>query len=441
MFIKKLRYNVENLIAREISSLSRYYDGLYHYKPLNHDTGKLLDAIDCPRKHKIADDETLPDLTGQNEKRSIVLLNGNFNHNLDIQNLLSEIHPKLARTSRVVVVAYNPYFRWLYALADKLGIRTADDPVTFITRSSLNDLAKLSGYEVVRIRPVGYFPETSRGFGKFFNRVMPAIPYIRWLGITNVIVLRPIVSKKVNPSLSVIIPARNEMGNIESALLRMPKLGDEKVEVVFVEGHSKDGTWEEIRRVSEKYSSSFKIKAFQQTGVGKNDAVRLGLSKSTGHVAAVLDADLTMPPEMLDRFYEAYRQGKADFINGNRLVYPMENEAMRFLNWLANVFFAKSVGLVLDVPLGDCLCGTKLFALHDYKRMEKWRENFGEFDPFGDFDFLFPAAELALGIVDVPIRYHARTYGETQISRFTHGFMLLKMTVVGLFRVYMGKVE
>jgi len=154
----------------------------------------------------------------------------------------------------------------------------------------------------------------------------------------------------------------------------------------------------------------------------------------------ILDADLTMPPEMLGRFYEAWRLGQADFVNGNRLVYPMEDEAMQFLNWLGNQFFAKALSLVLDVPLGDCLCGTKLLARHDYRRMQAWREVFGDFDPFGDFEFLFPAAELALGVADIPIHYKARVYGTTNISRFTHGWMLLKMTAVGLWRVRMGKV-
>jgi len=145
-----------------------------------------------------------------------------------------------------------------------------------------------------------------------------------------------------------------------------------------------------------------------------------------------------MPPEMLGRFYDAYCQGHCDFINGSRLVYPMEGEAMRFLNRLGNIFFAKMLSAMLDQRIGDSLCGTKLMTRSDYRRMEGWRRDFGDFDPFGDFELLFPAAVLGLGIVDIPVRYLARTYRETNIRRFHHGLLLLKMTWVGLIRIKMG---
>jgi glycosyltransferase involved in cell wall biosynthesis len=206
-----------------------------------------------------------------------------------------------------------------------------------------------------------------------------------------------------------------------------------------VEGHSTDGTWEEIQRVATLYEGRFQIKTLQQSGKGKADAVRLGFAHATQPLLTILDADLTMPPEMLSRFYEAYSQGRADFINGSRLVYPMEGEAMRFLNRLGNVFFAKALSWVLDTRLSDSLCGTKLFARHDYERMRAWRRDFGDFDPFGDFELLFPAAVLGLGSVDIPVRYLARRYGSTSIHRFSHGWQLLRMTCIGLFRIKIGR--
>jgi hypothetical protein len=142
-----------------------------------------------------------------------------------------------------------------------------------------------------------------------------------------------------------------------------------------------------------------------------------------------------MPPELLGRFYKAYIDGYGDFINGSRLVYPMEGEAMKFLNRLGNIFFARALSWGLDMKIGDSLCGTKLVARHDYRRMIKWREDFGEFDPFGDFELLFPAAVLGLGCVDIPIRYLERTYGSTNISRFKHGLILLRMTLIGFYRI------
>ncbi len=428
------------VIAAEISAISRYYDEVLQWKILRHDTGLLLELIQSPSKSRLGEHEEFPDLTGQRDKRAIVLLNGTLNHHLDIQGLLSALRPKLSRTTRAIIVAYNPYLRWLYRFANWIGVRKSDQPFTFITRTDLNNIARLSGYEVVRIRPTVYCPLKLFGIGSLVNYLLPSLPLVRWLALATIIVLRPVVMESGRPSLSVVIPARNEKGNIENAVRRLPGLQGTDLEIIFVEGHSTDGTWDEIQRVMNSHSSRLKIKALQQTGVGKNDAVRLGFSHATGDLLAIVDADLTVAPELLTRFYEAYCQGLADFINGNRLVYSMEGEAMRFLNRLGNAFFAKVLSAMLDVRLGDSLCGTKLLARHDYGRFVAWRKEFGDFDPFGDFALLFPAAILALGIVDVPVRYHARTYGSTNISRFRHGWMLLKMTLIGLFRIKMGGV-
>jgi glycosyltransferase involved in cell wall biosynthesis len=219
----------------------------------------------------------------------------------------------------------------------------------------------------------------------------------------------------------------------------MPDLGCE-LEIIFVEGHSQDGTWDEILRVAEIYKERFTIKAIRQSGKGKNDAVRVGFAEAKCELLTILDADLTMPPELLSSFYDAYCQGKADFINGTRLVYPMEGQAMRPLNRLGNLFFAKILSWVLETKLADSLCGTKMVTKRDYSRMTLWRESFGDFDPFGDFELLFPAAIFGLGIIDVPIRYRSRTYGSTNINRFRHGSVLLWMTLVGFFRIRAGRV-
>lgn len=429
---------LNGLLAHELSAMTRFYDRAIQWLPRENESGMLLEELACPEKSVVLESERFPDLSAESGRRTAVLLNGTVNHHYDIQGLLMQLAPSLARTSRVVMVIYNPYLGWLYRLANRLGLRSGEVPTTFVTEVDLDNIVKISGYSIVRRRLALHFPWRLFGFGDLINRVAPCIPLLRWLGLVYVAVLKPNRADTARrPSLSVVIPARNELGNIENALKRMPDLGCD-LEVIFVEGHSSDGTWEEIQRVKEKYGDRFDIKALQQTGKGKNDAVRLGFSRARGELLTILDADLTMPPELLHRFYDAYCNGLADFVNGSRLVYPMEGEAMRFLNRLGNTFFAKALSWVLDVRLGDSLCGTKLLSREDYRRFVKWREQFGDFDPFGDFELLFPAAELALGITDVPIRYRNRTYGSTNISRFSHGFMLLKMTLIGLFRIKMG---
>jgi hypothetical protein len=449
-----LRKWTYGLVGREISRITRYADQVVHVDPLPGDSGLLLAAIDAPHKISSASNELAAGAASP-AQTTIFLFNGNFNHSFDIQGLLERVRPHLGRSSRVVAVHYNSYFAWLFKLADRLGWREGPECTTFITRTDLQQLARLAGFELVRLRPVAYAPWHFFGLGSIVNAVMPAIPGLRWLSLVSVAVLRPVTTVdntqstvdnrqsavEHRPSLTIVIPARNERGNIEHALERLPDFGT-STEIIFVEGHSSDGTWDEIQRVCTLWDGrrGLRVRALQQTGKGKSDAVRLGFSKATGETLTILDADLTMPPEMLMRFYDAYCRRLGDFINGTRLVYPMEGDAMRFLNRLGNVFFAKALSYVLDVPLADSLCGTKLLSRRDYERFVKWRADFGEFDPFGDFELLFPAAVLGLGMIDIPVYYRARTYGATNIRRFRDGATLLRMVLTGLVRIRFGNL-
>lgn len=430
---------VYKLIGAEISSTTAFCDACIQIAPHEHDTGLLFEAISCPKKSVVASVDEVPEHRLEKEKRFSFVLNGNFNYFSDIQATLEILHKKLSRHSRVFLVIYNPYIGFFYSVASWLGIRKAPKPNVHLTENDLRTFTKLTHYEVVKIRPSVYLPFYIPVLSDLINSFQPIIPIIRRLSLVWVVALRPIVPEEENPSLSIIIPARNESGNIEDAIERLPKFPNTEVEVIFVEGNSTDDTWENIQRCVGKGHDHFTLKAFKQPGKGKNDAVRVGFDKASCELVTILDADLTTPPERLPRFYNAYKEGLGDFINGSRLVYPMENEAMRSLNRMGNIFFSKVLSWVLGLPISDSLCGTKLYPLHDYKRFVLWRETFGDFDPFGDFEMLFAASELALGIIDVPIRYRARTYGETNISRFRNGFELARMTMIGFFRVRLGK--
>ena len=243
---------------------------------------------------------------------------------------------------------------------------------------------------------------------------------LKHLALTNFIVARPRPQAEADapaPSVSVIVPARNEAGNIAEIFTRTPHMG-RWTELVFVEGHSHDNTYGIIEAAITAHSERC-CQLLKQTGVGKGDAVRLGFARAKGEVLMILDADLTVPPEDLPRFYEALRSGKGDFINGVRLVYPMEKQAMRFLNLLGNKFFSLAFSWLLGQPIKDTLCGTKVLWKRDYETIAANRAYFGEFDPFGDFDLTFGAAKLNLKITDLPIRYRERTYGTTNIQRWT----------------------
>ena len=435
---RRVSGNLQAELAARISGVTRYYDQLIQWLPQPWDTGGLLESSDCPKRRMVETGNEFPDLSLEHDRRSAVLLNGTLNYHTDVQRLLRELHPKLSRTSRVIAICYNPYLRWVYRLAAYFNLLNAEVPDTFLTMESLANLARISHFEIVRTRPAGFIPFRLFGIVTVINRLLGVLPIIRNLSFASVVFLRPIKRSEEKPSLSIIIPARDEAGNIEAALERLPDFGGAEIEVIFVEGHSSDDTWQTIQRVVDEWSPRIPCSAFRQTGKGKADAVRLGFSHARCDLLTILDADLTMPPELLTRYYEAYTEGHADFINGSRLVYPMESGAMHFLNQLGNVVFAKMLSVLVETPLSDVLCGTKLFPRHDYERFIHWRNDFGDFDPFGDFELIFPAAVIALGIIDIPVRYRDRTYGSTSIRRFAHGFQLLKMTAVGLARIKLG---
>jgi glycosyltransferase involved in cell wall biosynthesis len=295
------------------------------------------------------------------------------------------------------------------------------------TEDTINFL-QLSDFEPVRREWRQILPRRLFGIGPLFNRFIGTLPMIRRLSLRNYLVARPLrQAGLVDPSVTVLIPCRNERGNIENVLTRLPRFCRD-MEILFVEGHSQDGTLEEILRVIDTYSE-YDIKVLVQDGTGKGDAVRKGFSNARGDILMILDADLTVPPEDLPKFYNAIAGGKGEFINGSRLVYPLQGQAMRFLNLVANRTFSLLFTWILNQRYTDTLCGTKVLTKKNYEILCANRAYFGEFDPFGDFDLIFGAARLNLKVVEVPIRYAAREYGETQISRFRHGWLLLKMAL------------
>lgn len=432
------RVQLARAFANEISLFSKYSDELVQWCPLKMDSLRVFEAVTCAKKTIATEREFPYDWSASAAHCGVVLLNGNLNYDHNIQATLMELHTRLNRRSRVAAVLFNPYLKWVFAFLTKLGIREGKLPEVFLTQTALKNLAKLSGYEVTKITPVGFI--LLPGFD-MVNRLLSLIPIVRWFSLGAVAVLRPVKRETRPVTLSIVVPARNERGNIEAAITRLPDFGPQvSLEVIFVEGHSNDGTLEEIQRVVAKYGNEtrngkpLKLAWYLQSGKGKNDAVRLGFAKATGDLLTILDADLTMPPELLPMFTRAYLDGLGDFINGNRLLYPMEGNAMRFLNLLGNIFFARALSWILGDTIEDSLCGTKFFLRDDYRRFVRWRQDFGDFDPFGDFELLYPASHLSLGIFNLPIRYLARTYGTTNILRFRHGLMLLKMTVIGIFR-------
>jgi glycosyltransferase involved in cell wall biosynthesis len=266
-------------------------------------------------------------------------------------------------------------------------------------------------------------------FSNLINRYIAPLPFFRAFNLVNIIVARlvPVVADVDSElSVSVVVAARNEEGNIDDIINRLPAMGPDD-ELILIEGNSTDNTWEKIKEVYEKNKNRINMQIAQQDGRGKGDAVRKGFAMAKRDILMILDADLTVPPEDLPKFYNAIVSGKGEYINGSRLVYPMEDKAMRFFNIIGNKFFAMAFSFVLGQRFKDTLCGTKVLTRQNYQKLAKNREYFGDFDPFGDFDLIFGSARMCLKIVEVPISYRERIYGNTNISRWRHGVILLKM--------------
>ncbi len=369
------------------------------------------------------------------EKFDVVILSNLIGYVDDIQHIFNEVKKVCHPQTKIMVSYYNTSWEPLLGFAETLGLKTKSPEQNWLTHSDINNLLYLAGFDVYRQVRRTLIPFYIPIISFIFNKYLSKLPILRSFCLNMFSFAMPIEACAENIdsrfSTSIVIPARNESGNIENAILRLPKFGKEQ-EIIFIEGNSTDDTWETIQKIKAKYDHSHKILIGRQEGKGKGDAVRKGFGMATGDILMILDADLTMPPEELPKFYNAIAGFKGDFINGSRLVYAMDKNAMRFLNRWGNKFFSFAFSWLLEQKFRDTLCGTKVIFRKDYERLIINRKYFGNFDPFGDFDLLFGAYKLNLKIVEIPIRYKDRTYGDTNISRFKHGFMLLRMCLFAM---------
>lgn len=366
----------------------------------------------------------------------------------DIWLAFRNLHKVTTCESRIIITYYNAIWEPVLMLGEQIGLKMPQSNQNWLSLTDLVNLLTVNGFEVINQNKHLLMPKWIPVISWIFNNFLAQLPILRNLCLMTHIVARPalhFLDATQSYSVSVIVPCRNEKGNIRAAVERIPDMGHH-TEIIFVDGNSNDGTVSKIEEMIDEYQGKKDIKLVHQVPpgsadgeghgkmlkLGKGDAVRKGFAAATGDILMILDADLTVPPEDLPKFYAALAEGRGEFINGTRLVYPMEKEAMRFLNKLANKFFSMLFTWILGQQVKDTLCGTKVLFKRDYEKIVTNRSFFGDFDPFGDFDLLFGAAKASLKIVEIPIRYRERTYGEIKIERFKHGILLLQMSWLAL---------
>ncbi len=372
------------------------------------------------------------------KKFDVIILSDLVINLWDVQSVFEKLHDFAHSRTRIILNFPNNLWRVPMSIARKCGFTIDYKEQNWFAPNDIFNLLHLSGFEVIKHNPQILIPLKIKWISKFVNRFLTGIVPFSWFALTTFAIARQEPGRntadyKKAPSVSVIVPARNEAGNIDNIINRLPSLGS-NTEIIFIEGHSTDNTYETIEKALTKYPDK-NCSLYRQKGYGKGDAVRLGFDKAIGDVLMILDADITVHPESLPRFFNTLVSGRGEFINGVRLVYPVNNQAIRFLNMVGNKFFSLVFSWLLGQPIKDTLCGTKVLWRKDYLSIAKNRNYFGDFDPFGDFDLLFGAAKLNLKIVDLPIRYDQRVYGTTNIKRWEHGWILLKMATYAAFRI------
>lgn len=415
------------------------------------DIGNLLDAVEPSRgvgidfstdaialaqstyphlDFKIGD----PEFLDLNEKFDYVLLvNAAVSESADVLKVFQELKKVATPKTRVVIINWNYLWQPLVRLAEVFKIKMKQPPQNWLSLADIENLLNLAGYEVVKKYRTLLFPKYVPVLSFVLNKMLAHLPGLNRLCFVQTLIAKEIVANKSYQDLScsVIIPCKNEKGNIQGAVERIPTMG-KNTEILFVDDRSTDGTGDMVRQMIARYPGK-DIKLVQGPGICKALAVWEGFDAASGDVLMILDGDLTTIPEELPHFFNAMAEGKGEFINGSRLIYPMEKEAMRTFNILGNKFFSLVFTYLLDQRIKDTLCGTKVLFKEDYQRIKKLRGMWGINDQWGDYELLFGASKLNLKIIDLPVHYFERTYGETKMRRrFANGWLMLRMCLVAL---------
>ncbi len=369
-------------------------------------------------------------------KFDYVILSGVLPQLYDLHSSLAAIAGLCHRDTRLIIATFSRLWQPVIRLGEACGLKQRIIDESWLPSDEIGNILAQNDFAMIRQTEGILLPLDVPLLSDLVNRWVAPLPLLRQLDLCTITIARTVPATAADPSdsVSVIVPVRNESGNIPMLVNRLPVMADTQ-EVIFVEGNSSDDTWQAVQDAVKNYTGPFQMRAMKQPGRGKGDAVRAGFGAAGGEILLILDGDLSVPPEELPRFVDLIRSGRCEFANGSRLVYPMEDQAMRFLNMIANKCFGWMFTFLLGQRLRDTLCGTKVLRRGNYLKIAGNRAYFGDFDPFGDFDLLFGAARLNLKIMDVPIHYKQRTYGSTNISRFRHGLLLIRMCAVAARKI------
>lgn len=367
------------------------------------------------------------------EKFDYVILANAVGDIVDVEATLLRCRTVMEPESRLVIAWTNYLWQPIFKLAERLGLKSRQPALNWFSPADVKNLLKLTGFEPVKENQALLLPVNIPVLSWLLNRVLARIPPFHKLCYIKSLVARPVhLRSDTSPfSVSVIIPCKNEVGNVEDAVRRIPEMG-KHTEIIFCDDKSTDGTADKVLEMQQKYPGR-DIKLVHGPGISKSFNVWTGFDAAQSDILMILDADLTTIPEELPYFFDAIASGRGEFINGSRMVYPMAEDAMKPLNVLGNKMFSMAFSYLLGQTIKDTLCGTKVLWKRDYERMKPLRDSWGVTDRWGDYELIFGAAKLNLHIIDLPVHYLERIYGETKMTkRFKNAAVMARMCLAAL---------
>lgn len=366
------------------------------------------------------------------EKFDYIILNGALGQSTDMLQVLKHLLRACHPSTRILIYQYNYLWQWILSIAENLNLKRKEGVQNWLSVKDLKTYLNGASFQVTRIFRRTIFPLQFFGLGNLLNFIGVLIPFFDFFKLDQFIIARPephLFPQQSPKSLTICITVRSEKDNIEPIVKSIPKICRQQ-EILFVEGHSTDGTKQEILRVKKKYPHK-NIRVMGQPGIGQGDATRVGFKAAKGEIIIIYEGDKTADPRDIQYFYQAMRSGKYEFIEGTRFVYPINNKTMPIINQLGNIFFAKWFSFFLGHRTTDVLCGVKSILKRDFDLLYKRWGFLGFEDPFGDFELIYGATRMGLKFGEIPAHYYPRTYGETKTKPFAHGFYLLKMAAKG----------
>tara|TARA_B100000214_G_scaffold104954_2_gene73639 strand:- start:15909 stop:17231 length:1323 start_codon:yes stop_codon:yes gene_type:complete len=421
--LASLTYN-----TRHYNEIKRYFDDdakILHIVNNKQASNRNLEYSSISRIETmyVEIDEDINNFLSDDETYDLIVVTDIFELTSDIYKFLDQLNNSINQNGKILITSINTKWNLFLYIFELLNLKNKSRPRSYIHPKKINSIAKSAGFELIKSYSRQIFPFKFFQIGNFLNRLLEITLNIFNLGINNYMLFTKTKNEFQTYSKTVIVPAKNEEKNLPILFSRMPDLGKD-VEFILVCGKSEDNTYEAAEDIKKSYSN-LDINVIQQSSQGKAGAVYEAIENSKGELLAILDSDLSVDPETLSTFFSIVEEGRADFVNGTRLIYKMEEGAMRRINNIGNILFQFVISYIINEKLTDSLCGTKVFKRSLVKKIYEWQSILNSSDPFGDFDLIFSSAYFGNKILEYPVHYRSRIYGETQISRFRDGFKLI----------------